>query len=78
MSNEAAHVVIVMIVVVVVVVVERRYVPIRRYVPCQFDATLIVPPVSRRHVTVGSGVPVAAHRSVTLLPSRTTMSVLVG
>lgn len=35
-------------------------------------------PLSRRHVIVGSGEPVAAHLSVTLLPSRTTMSVLVG
>lgn len=33
---------------------------------------------SRRHVMFGWGEPVAAHLSVTLLPSLTTMSVLVG
>lgn len=50
----------------------------RMYKPwCQFDS-VIIPPASRRQVTVGSGVPVAAHRIVTLLPSLTTISVLVG
>lgn len=36
-----------------------------------------MPATSRRHVTFGFGVPVAAHRNVTLLPSRTSISVLV-
>lgn len=48
------------------------------YVPsCQLDRVM-VPPASRRQDTVGSGVPVAAQRSVTFVPSRTIMSVLVG
>lgn len=37
----------------------------------------MVPPTSRRHMTFGFGVPVAAHRNVTSLPSRTSISVLV-
>lgn len=39
---------------------------------------LIGSPPSRRHVMVGAGEPVATHLSVTLLPSVTTISVLVG
>lgn len=35
-------------------------------------------PPSRRHVMLGAGEPEAAHLKVTELPSRTTMSVLVG
>lgn len=44
---------------------------------CQLER-MMVPPASRRHVTVGSGLPVAAQRKVTLLPSLTIISVLVG
>ena len=35
-------------------------------------------PDSRLQVMLGAGEPVAAHRKVTLLPSLTTISVLVG
>lgn len=42
--------------------------------PCN----IIFSPPSRLHVMFGVGEPVAAHFSVTLLPSRTTISVLVG
>lgn len=40
--------------------------------------SIILSPPSRLHVMVGAGEPVAAHLNVTLLPSRTIMSVLVG
>jgi hypothetical protein len=39
---------------------------------------MIFSPLSRRHVMVGAGDPVAAHLNVTLLFSRTIISVLVG
>lgn len=41
-------------------------------------SSIILSPLSLRQVMLGAGEPVAAHFSVTLLPSRTTMSVLVG
>jgi hypothetical protein len=44
---------------------------------CPLPKGILSPP-SRRQVILGWGVPVAAHRSVTFVPSRTTMSVLVG
>ncbi|KAK1134531.1 hypothetical protein K0M31_007313 [Melipona bicolor] len=54
----------------------KMHLPLK-YVPSwEFDCAM-VPPISRRHVTFGLGVPVAAHRNVTLLPSCTSMSVLV-
>lgn len=40
--------------------------------------SIIFSPPSLRQVMLGAGDPVAAHFKVTLLPSRTTMSVLVG
>lgn len=46
--------------------------------PSMLPGSLIVSPSSRRNVIVGGGEPVAEHFNVTLLPSFTTMSVLVG
>jgi hypothetical protein len=39
---------------------------------------MILSPLSFLHVMFGAGDPVAAHLSVTLLPSRAIISVLVG
>lgn len=48
------------------------------YKPSVPPGNLIGSPSSRRNVIDGAGEPVAEHLSVTLLPSLTTISVLVG
>lgn len=48
------------------------------YKPSLPPGNLIGSPSSRRNVIVGGGEPVAEHFRVTLLPSLTTISVLVG
>lgn len=55
--------------------VESNYL---RHKPSVSFGSIILSPCSRFHVIMGAGDPVAAHFNVTLLPSRTIMSVLVG
>lgn len=46
--------------------------------PSSPDGSWMGSPPSLRHTICGEGAPVAAHLKVTLEPSRTAMSVLVG